>query len=57
VLGLLAEGLTNKSIAAELGIGVRTVETHREHLSHKLNILTVAGLTKYAIQHGLISLQ
>lgn len=53
VLALIAEGLTNKAIAAKLGISVRTVETHRENLSHKLNILTVAGLTKYAITHGL----
>ncbi|HAH05925.1 MAG TPA: DNA-binding response regulator [Elusimicrobia bacterium] len=56
VLGLLAEGLANKEVARKLGISVRTAETHRERLSHKLNILTVAGLTKYAIQHGLTSL-
>jgi two-component system nitrate/nitrite response regulator NarL len=53
VLALLADGATNKGIAAKLGISVRTAETHRENLSHKLNILTVAGLTKYAIAHGL----
>ena len=53
VLGLLAEGFSNKGIAAKLGISVRTAETHRENLSHKLHILTVAGLTKYAITHGL----
>ena len=57
VLTLLAEGLSNKGVAVRLGIGTRTAETHREHLSHKLNILTVAGLTKYAIQHGLTSLK
>ena len=57
VLTLLAEGLSNKGVAAKLGISARTAETHREHLSHKLNILTVAGLTKYAIQHGLTSLK
>ena len=57
VLALLAEGLSNKGVAAQLGIGVRTAETHREHLSHKLGICTVAGLTKYAIQHGLTSLK
>ncbi|MFI5346056.1 MAG: response regulator [Elusimicrobiota bacterium] len=56
VLTLLAEGLSNKGIAAKLGISVRTSETHRENLSHKLNILTVAGLTKYAITHGLTAL-
>lgn len=57
VLVLLADGLSNKGAAARLGISARTVETHREHLSHKLNILTVAGLTKYALQHGLTSLK
>jgi two-component system nitrate/nitrite response regulator NarL len=56
VLTALAEGLSNKSIATKLGISVRTAETHRENLSHKLNILTVAGLTKYAIKRGLTSL-
>jgi two-component system, NarL family, nitrate/nitrite response regulator NarL len=56
VLTLLADGLSNKGIAAKLGISVRTSETHRENLSHKLNILTVAGLTKYAIKRGLTSL-
>jgi len=56
VLALLAEGLANKEVARKLGISVRTAETHREHLSHKLNIMTIAGLTKYAIQHGLTSL-
>ena len=57
VLALLAEGLSNKGVAAKLGIGVRTAETHREHIAHKLHIPTVAGLTKYAIQHGLTSLK
>jgi len=57
VLSLLAEGLANKEVARKLGISVRTAETHREHLSHKLNILTISGLTKYAIQHGLTSLK
>ena len=56
VLVLLAEGLANKEVARKLGISVRTAETHREHLSHKLNIMTIAGLTKYAIQHGLTPL-
>ena len=56
VLTLLAEGYSNKGIAAKLGISVRTAETHRENLSHKLKILTVAGLTKYAITHGLSTL-
>ena len=53
VLVLLAEGLANKEVARKLGISVRTAETHREHLSRKLNIAPIAGLTKYAIQEGL----
>ncbi len=56
VLTLLSEGFSNKGIAAKLGINVRTAETHRENLTHKLHILTVAGLTKYAIAHGLTAL-
>ena len=56
VLVLLAEGLANKEVARKLGISVRTAETHREHVLHKLNITTIAGLTKYAIQHGLTPL-
>lgn len=56
VLTLLSEGFSNKAVAARLGINVRTAETHRENLTHKLNILTVAGLTKYAIAHGLTAL-
>lgn len=56
VLVLLAEGLANKEVARKLGISVRTAETHREHLSRKLGIMTVAGLTKYAISHGLTAL-
>ena len=57
VLVLLAEGLANKEVARKLGISVRTAETHREHLSRKLNIAPIAGLTKYAIQEGLTSLR
>lgn len=54
VLIAIAEGLSNKEIACRLGVGVRTVETHRERIMRKLNIHSVAGLTKYAIQRGLI---
>lgn len=57
VLELLASGLSNKEIATRLGVGVRTVETHREHLMRRLDIHNVAGLTKYAISRGLVSLQ
>jgi DNA-binding NarL/FixJ family response regulator len=52
VLDGIARGLTNKEIAAELGISHRTVETHRESLMRKLNIRTVAGLTRYVLDGG-----
>ena len=53
VLGGIAAGETNKQIAARLGISHRTVETHRESLMAKLDIRTVAGLTKLALEEGL----
>jgi len=55
VLVQIAEGLSNKEIACLLGVGVRTVETHRERIMRKLDIHTVAGLTKFAIAKGLVS--
>jgi DNA-binding NarL/FixJ family response regulator len=54
VLQLIAEGEASKQIAAELGIGTKTVERHREHLMKKLNIHGIAGLTRYAIGAGII---
>jgi len=56
VLVLIAEGKSNKEIATRLGIGVRTIETHRERIMRRLDIHSVAGLTKYAISNGLITL-
>ncbi|MBK7585249.1 MAG: response regulator transcription factor [Myxococcales bacterium] len=55
VLTLIADGFTNKQIADELGISVRTVETHRERLMRKLNVQGTAALTKAAITLGLVS--
>ena len=57
VLVSIAEGQSNKEIATKLGIGVRTIETHRERIMRRLNIHSIAGLTKYAIANGLISLE
>ncbi len=54
VLQLVAEGKANKQTAAELGIGKKTVEKHREHLMQKLDIHNTAGLTRYAICAGVI---
>ena len=56
VLVQIAEGLSNKEIAHQLSIGVRTVETHRERIMRKLDIHTVAGLTRFAISQGIVSL-
>jgi DNA-binding NarL/FixJ family response regulator len=54
VLQLIAEGKANKETAEELGIGIKTVEKHREHLMQKLDIHDTAGLTRYAISAGII---
>jgi DNA-binding NarL/FixJ family response regulator len=54
VLQLIAEGKANKETAAALGIGIKTVEKHREHLMQKLDIHDTAGLTRYAISAGII---
>jgi DNA-binding NarL/FixJ family response regulator len=54
VLQLIAEGKANKETADELGIGIKTVEKHREHLMQKLDIHDTAGLTRYAISAGII---
>jgi DNA-binding NarL/FixJ family response regulator len=57
VLVLIAEGQSNKEIANKLGIGVRTIETHRERIMRRLDIHSVAGLTKFAIANGMISIE
>ena len=54
VLQRIAEGDANKQIAAELGISIKTVEKHRDHLMRKLDIHETAGLTRYAIAEGII---
>jgi len=57
ILQLLAEGRSSKEIAAHLGVSVKTVETHRRNMMQKLNMRSVAELTKYAIREGLISVE
>jgi DNA-binding NarL/FixJ family response regulator len=54
VLQLIAEGLANKETAAQLGISIKTVEKHRQHLMSKLGIHDTAGITRYAIAAGII---
>ena len=57
VLQLLAEGKATKQIAAFLNVSVKTIETHRQQIMEKLDIHSVAELTKYAIREGLTSLE
>ena len=57
VLAMIAEGQSNKEMASKLGVGVRTIETHRERMMAKLNIHSVAGLTKFAIANGIVNLE
>jgi DNA-binding NarL/FixJ family response regulator len=54
VLQMIGEGKTTKEIAVVLGISVKTAESHRTRLMHKLDIHATAGLVRYAIRHGLI---
>lgn len=56
VLQLLAEGMTSKQIAKEISVAVKTVETYRRDIMHKLDLHNVAELTRYAIREGLTSL-
>lgn len=54
VLQLVAEGCTTKEIASRLNVSVKTADTHRSRIMQKLDIHDVAGLTRFAIQHGII---
>ena len=56
VLQLIASGKSSAEIAKLLDVSVRTVDTHRHNITKKLDIHTIAGLTKFAIRHGLSSL-
>ena len=57
IVQLLAEGHTTKEIAARLHLSVKTVGTHRENLMAKVNVRSLAELTKYAIREGLTSVE
>jgi len=54
ILKLVAQGHANKNIAVKLKISIRTAETHRSRLIHKLGLKTTAALVKYALAKGLI---
>jgi DNA-binding NarL/FixJ family response regulator len=53
ILQRIAEGQTTKEIASHLGLSVKTVESHRTRLMHKLDIHETATLVRYAIRRGL----
>ena len=57
VLQLIAEGNTTKEMAKILYLGVKTVESHRSQLMHRLNIHDIAGLVRYAVRHRIIDVQ
>ncbi|NDV99624.1 response regulator transcription factor [Salipiger sp. PrR002] len=54
ILLQLAQGKSNKEVAQALDISVRTVETHRKNIKRKLGISSTAGLTRYALEHGVL---
>ena len=57
VLQQIAEGKSTKEIADDVSVSVKTVETHRRNIMEKLNLHSVAELTKYAIREGITSLE
>lgn len=57
VIQMIAEGATTREIASRLDLSISTVETHRRHILDKLNVSSVAELTKYAISEGLTSME
>jgi DNA-binding NarL/FixJ family response regulator len=57
VLIAIAQGLSTKEVACRLEVGVRTIRNHRKRIMRKLNIYSVAGLTKFAVAKGLVPLQ
>ena len=57
ILQLVAEGKTSQEIAERLSISPKTVDTYRSRLMHKIGVDDMAGVVKFAIQHGVISLE
>ena len=57
VLQLISEGKTTKQIATSLNVSTKTVETYRQQIMDKLDVHSIAGLTKYALREGLTSLE
>jgi DNA-binding CsgD family transcriptional regulator len=57
ILKLVAEGKTSREIAERLSISPKTVDTYRSRLMSKIGVKNLVGLVKFAIRHGLISLE
>lgn len=57
ILRLLAEGMSTRDIAELLKISAKTVESHRSQLMQKLDIYDVPGLVKFAVRHGIVSVE
>ena len=56
ILQLIAEGCSSKQIADQLSVSIRTVDFHRANIIQKLGVRDVAGLTRYAIKHGIVKI-
>jgi DNA-binding NarL/FixJ family response regulator len=56
VLQLVAEGKSSKEISSRLGVTSKTVENHRAHLMRKIDVHDIAGLTRYAVRHGIVTI-
>src|SRR5436309_10927409 len=54
IIQLLAEGKSNKEVAAVLNVSTRTIETHRANIMHKLGIHSLSGLVRYAIRNKIV---
>lgn len=55
IMQLLAEGRSNKEVAAALGVSTRTIESHRNHIMHKMNFASFSDLVRFAIRNNLVS--
>ena len=56
IIQLLAEGKSNKEVAGDLNISVKTAETHRAHIMAKLDLHSVADLVHYALRNAIIGI-
>jgi DNA-binding NarL/FixJ family response regulator len=56
VIQLLAEGKSNKEVAIELGVSTRTIESHRNHIMHKMNFASFSELVRFAVRNNLVEL-